>query len=338
MNYLANYFVTGATGFIGSHLIRELSKGHNRIWCLSRKPLRAQSVGALVNWIEADLDDTDRYRPVLKNTEYVVHLAGALTARSEEEFYRTNVRATQTLLNLCREVRAPIKQFLHMSSIAAMGPNYVGDLLKETSPCRPETVYGKTKYHGELAVSNAAHWFPVVILRPAFVYGEGDARVAKFLQSVLAGSPSLLRLFVKTISVCHVSDVVRSCLHSLERTLDSGEVFITSDPVPYSWDQILDLIREAVIDILGSPQAEETAMRKMLQSFERPGGSPLRFARQQYWGCNTEKAERLLGFRTLVSLSDGVREAVRWCHAAGYLDHILKSVTSYSYGVESYEK
>ena len=317
---MPTYFVTGGTGFVGSRLLRELCRNDNRVRCLTRHPDPARSAEPSVEWIEGDLTDTGKYLRFLRDTDYVLHLAGTLTARREKDFYDTNVRGTEALLNACRQVSAPLKRIVHMSSIAAMGPNYQGRLLRETDACHPQSIYGMSKYQGELVVRNAAASLPVVILRPSFVYGGGDMRTAGYLRSFLAGVPAFPMHLIKTVSVCHVSDVVRSCLLTMSAEVDSGEVFIVSDPEPYGWERILGILDKALEEIAGVARPEPLSNLRGLQHFETLEGLHAPPRRQQSWGCDTGNAECRLGFRPAVTLHDGIREAVLWCCREGYFD------------------
>jgi len=301
---MAVFFITGGTGFVGNALIRSLLTGDNKMICLTRRKKKHLMENKSILWFEADLFDADAYKHLLTHADYVFHLAGLIHARKKEDYVRTNVEGTEVLLNACRETKAPVKRFLYMSSIAAMGANYDGALLKETDACSPRTEYGKSKLLAEQAVMKFSRTMPAVILRPSYIYGRGDMRGLTFLKSICDRPASPLTPFIKTISLCHISDVVGGCLCAARGEIESGEIFIISDPGVYSRERVKAIVRE-VID-------EKKEIAPFFESIPETGGFAKRITRHQHWGCDVTKAKKMLGFQPGMSLTEGVRDTVTW--------------------------
>jgi nucleoside-diphosphate-sugar epimerase len=316
---MANFFITGGTGFLGSRLIQSITAGPHTVYCLCRDKKSSGDGGGPVRWIVGDLLDTSSYKDILKRADYVFHLAGLIHARRKEEFIKVNVTGTETLIEACLEAGAPLKRFVHMSSIAAMGPGYDGRLLKESGPCAPAGEYGKSKLRAEQAALTYSSRLPLVILRPTYIYGRGDMRGVKFLKIICNQPPSLLVPFISDISLCHISDVVRSCLRAAQTDTPSGETFIIADPVVYSRDQVREVVKEVITELRpdGSGKEENDPASLLLED-SNPEGFAKRITRHQYWGCDVSKAETVLGFRARVSLKEGVYDTVKW-----YLDEGL---------------
>lgn len=314
---MATYFVTGATGFVGSHLLKALSEQAHTVWCLTRTAPAQKNAHDSIHWIEADLSQRDRYQRILERVDYVIHLAGAVVARRREVFHSANVEATESLIAACRESAGACKRFVHVSSIAAMGPNRHGQLLQSSDACTPISEYGRSKLAGEQLVLRAAERLPVTVLRPSFIYGRGDLRGAKYFQSFLSGNVSAWTGGIRSISLCHVADFVRCCIASSSAERAAGQILLISDPHSYDWEEIIDTIRDVLRE--SHPLLREVlekrlhTLRNRLQSSAARAGE---IGRSHFWGCDTSQSERLLGCSARLSLREGAREAIGW-----YIDH-----------------
>jgi len=318
---MTNFFITGASGFVGNHLIERLHGAGNKIWCLTRRYKKHFFNDDSIEWIEADLLDTKSYKNILKNADYIFHLAGLLNSRRKEEYIRTNVKGTESLLDTCKEIGAPKSRFIYMSSIAAMGANYEGNLLKESDPCFPQTEYGKSKHQAELIALNYSNSIPVVILRPSFIYGRGDMRGLKYLQSLDNHSNSFWISMIKTISLCHISDLIQSCVLSIERNIKSGEIFIISDPEVYTWNKIKEILIKIFKNFpRTSISKNQIPPENFLEKMEPLDDSSKTLPNYQYWGCDISKAKRLLDFHPKISLEEGAYDTILWYLNKGLLN------------------
>jgi nucleoside-diphosphate-sugar epimerase len=317
---VASYFVTGASGFVGSHLVRVLLGRDHRVWCLSRSPPARFQNHTNLKWIKAGIGESAVYRDVLARVDYVLHLASLLAARRRSDYERTNVVGTEELLRACKAVGAAHRRIVYMSSIAAMGPRYDGGLLRESARCSPESEYGASKLAAERLVLEHAESLPVVVLRPSFVYGEGDTRAATYLRAFLEPSPRPWRSIIRTISLCHVADVVESCLLAADRDTADGEVFIISEPETYTWDSLQTIVTGAFGRLLASGEVQvrgdgAALLARVRQLKILAGGEP----RYQYWGCDTGKARAGLGFQAARSARESATDTIRSYMAAGVL-------------------
>jgi dihydroflavonol-4-reductase len=317
---MAKYFITGSTGFVGHHLIQKLSSQKNEIFCLYRHKKAPLPNTHAVQWIKGDLLDINTYKDALKETDYVIHLAGLLSARRKEDYFRANVDGTASLLEACREVGATLKRFVHMSSIAVVGPNSSGALLKETDSCSPQTEYGKSKYQAEQVALSYSKTFPVVILRPTVIYGQGDLRGLKFLQSLNNPVSWLWISQIKTICLCHVTDVVKSCLLSVQKDIESGEIFTISDPEVSTWETVWKTLEEILNDFLRQDAFLDNNLTLSFAEIESKLNSIAPdIRRYQFWACDTTKAQRILGFYPEMPFKKGAYDTISWYLGQGLL-------------------
>src|SRR5579859_3831098 len=165
--------VTGATGFIGSHLVERLLHEGARVRCL----IRASSPrGGAVRHLPSsdarpvlgDLISGAGLAEAIDGVELVYNLAGVTKALHSADYYQGNVQATRNLLDAMAGTGA---RLIHLSSLAAMGPSLEGAPLQEDAAPRPLTHYGKSKLEGELAVRDSAVAARAIVIRPPVVYG-----------------------------------------------------------------------------------------------------------------------------------------------------------------------
>ncbi|OGC96180.1 MAG: hypothetical protein A2W25_07185 [candidate division Zixibacteria bacterium RBG_16_53_22] len=310
---MARILITGGTGFLGSHLLKRLSRGRNEIFCLARRPAVLANRGR-ITWIIGDITDPSSYKRFLKKTDYIYHLAGIVNARRTDQYTQANVLGTKALLEACSQVAGTLKRFVYVSSIAAMGPISHKGLLDETLPCHPITEYGKSKLAAETAALEYSIEFPLVIIRPSFIYGRGDKRGLSILTSLLAHPAGAFRSSIKTISLCHVSDVIRCCLLAGLKKIRSGEVFIVSDGEVHTWENLRVIVHD-ICSRLGIIDVESplTIRADFSTSDDDPRG-------RHYWGCDISKVKSTLGYEPTIRLKNGALDTIRWYLRNGHIE------------------
>ena len=178
-------FLTGGTGFIGSHVAREFVSHGWRVRALVRRPSRAGFLPSAVDVVPGDLREPSVYREYLKGCAAVLHCAGATRGRSLEEYRRVNVEGTSAIAKTAA-VACPEAMFVHVSSQAAAGPSRDGVPVQETDAPEPVSWYGRSKLEGEQAVARH-HPGPWCIVRPSIVYGAGDPGLLQMFSVVARG-------------------------------------------------------------------------------------------------------------------------------------------------------
>jgi nucleoside-diphosphate-sugar epimerase len=212
--------VTGATGFIGSHLVRALVERGDAVTCAVRatsaadRALQLRRLGAHV--VHAELADLPN-EPALARCDVVYHVAGATRARSRGEFLEINARATDALLQaLARRQTPPV--FVLVSSLAAAGPSPPGEVQSEERPPRPVSHYGASKLAAEICARLMADKVPITVVRPPMVLGAGDLVTVVLFRSLKHSSVHLMPGFRRRqYSLVFVEDVARGIITAAER-------------------------------------------------------------------------------------------------------------------------
>ena len=309
---MARYFITGGTGFIGQHLVKRLlSEGH-RVACLSRRPIRHVPAGKNLIWIEADLLEPEKYSDCLRSCDHVVHLAGIINSRRKEVYQQVNVDGTDALLRICRKVNSSRMRFLYISSIAALGPSGDNSLLKETDTPRPDSEYGRSKLRAEEIVREYSRNIPAVILRPSFIYGPGDSRGLQFLELFSSQTDLISYSIIKTVCVCHVSDLVDACLLTVSRNCRAGDVFHISDPKAYTWEDLSDILITIFRELFPLSSRQDSAHPGLRPKVGLDEGEMAAGGACKYWGCDISKARAELLFAPRYTLTSGARETISW--------------------------
>lgn len=321
--------VTGATGFIGRHLVESLMGCGYEIVCLVRDVRRMPpKIAERVQVVRGDLDSWNAVRLALHGVDVVFHLAGLTKATSAAEFFKVNYLGTRRLVAAALERPHTPRRFVLLSSLAAMGPCTRGSCHTETSECRPLTPYGRSKLAGEEAVRAASDRMPYTILRPPAVFGPGDRENLVFFKlarmgiiPVVAGGGLL--------SVVYVRDLVRAIVAAGSAEAAAGETLLVAYPAVFSWLDLATSIREAVnprARIIQVPRRVVAFAGHLVAAAARTLGKAIIFdenkARdfiQDAWTCSTERAARILGFQCEVDLRTGMRETASWYRQAGWL-------------------
>lgn len=228
---MTRVLVTGADGFIGSHLAADQAERGRRVVALDLHlgNVRHLAAPGRFDLVEGDVTDPAVLDRALGGVDTVFHLAAAhLGAGKElEEFRRVNVTGVRTLAERARA--AGVRRFVQCSSVGVFG-RVENPPATEESPCRPELAYERTKLEGEQVIRDlAAEGLPAVILRPAWVYGPGCPRTEKLFRTIRKG-----RFFVAggggTLRHCvYIRDMVEAFELAAGAEAALGQVIIVGD-------------------------------------------------------------------------------------------------------------
>jgi nucleoside-diphosphate-sugar epimerase len=327
---MGRVLVTGANGFVGSHLVEALVAQDYQVRCLVRHSSDTTFIRHLpVEWAYGDIARGEGLEAACAGVDAVCHFAGATKARERETYFRVNAEGTRHLLAACERVAPRLRRFVYASSVAASGPSPDGHPIDESHPPQPLTYYGQSKLQGEQFCQECADRLPVVILRASPVYGPRERDIYFYFQTVNRGVKLLLGRGERRASLVFVHDLVSMTLRVLEDYRAAGQTYFVAEGRDYDWQQISDLIaaalgKRAVRVVLPEGLVPTIAAVADLQA--RLTGQPallndqkLIELRQRYWVYSAEKARRELGFEAQYDLATGLHLTAQWYQENGWL-------------------
>ncbi len=232
--------LTGATGFVGSHVLNAALDAGWRVRALARDPSRLPD-HPLLEPLRGSLEDDDALARLVTGADTVLHVAGLVAAAREADFHRINAEAAGRLAETA--ARAGIRRFVHVSSLAAREPHL--------SP------YAASKRASEAAVTGAAGArMSVAVLRPPAVYGPGDRATLGLFDQLTRPVTLLPGRRDMRVSLIHVRDLASALLHLAASEDIDGEVLEMDDGTPqgYTWEDMAriagDVLRRPVRMVL----------------------------------------------------------------------------------------
>jgi len=322
--------VTGATGFIGSHLVDLLLKNNYDVRCLLRRTSStAWLKGLPVGYVYGDLFDEAALREAVTGVDYVYHSAGITKAKTPDVYYQGNAAGTKNLLEAVRRRNPGITRFMHISSQAAVGPSETKTPIAEDSAPHPITTYGKSKWQAEQECLAAASWFPITIVRPPAVFGPRDRDVFEFFNTVGKGLQPIVGFSEKYVSLVHVGDLVRGFLMAAESPKAAGQTYFIASKDVYGWKEIGDITSRIMgkkVFRLRIPEPGVYVIAAFAELFSKFSPKPalINFEKardmvQNYWTCDSSRAKRDFGYEQEISLEEGIRDTVDWYRKEGWL-------------------
>lgn len=239
--------ITGAGGFIGSHLVdSQLDQGHEvRAVDLHLDLLRHLDGHPRLDAVLGDITDEKRVRDLVQGVDILYHLASAHldVALSDDHYRRVNVDATLHLLDAA--MRAGIKRFVHCSSVGVIG-DVEHPPADEVTDCHPTNIYERTKLEGERAALDFSHrtGLPVVVMRPAWVYGPRCPRTAKLFRTISKGRFPIFGSGKNMRHPVYISDAIRGLELCAEKQDIEGEVFIIAGVQPVESRELVSVISQ----------------------------------------------------------------------------------------------
>jgi len=318
--------VTGASGFIGRHLVRRLVKEGMDVRLLEHR--------SSWHWPEScqtfagDVTDPASLKGLLSGADIVFHLAAALGASTLDRkgFERINVFGTVNLLQEAR--RTGVQRVVHFSSAGVLGRVQPGEVADESTPCRPQDVYDQTKLAGEQkALEDAAAGQDVVILRPGWVYGPEDRRTFKLIRPIARRRFMLVTRGRALQTPVFIDDLIQGILLCAQKG-ESGAIYHLAGPEVLSVRQIVDAVAAGcgtrvprVTLPLFPVRIAAWKLDKTFRWFRRE--APLTPGKLAFFihpkPLSSAKAQRDLGYVPAIDFLTGMTRTIAWYRDHGWL-------------------
>ena len=319
--------ITGASGFIGSHMVdRALQLGHE-VWASIRSTSdRRHLTDERIHLVELRLDDADLLSQQLTHTpqwEVIVHCAGATKCLHEQDYYAINYDATRHLVDTLIALDKVPQQFIYLSTLGTYGP------LHEKPPYRPitdadipspNTHYGRSKRMAEEYLMSLKG-FPYVIFRPTGVYGPRDKDYQLYINSIRHHVELSLGPMRQDITFVYIRDLVKAIFLAIRYGITRKCYFITDGNV-YTARDLGDTVRHA----LGNPYVIHLAIPlwlgrivailcdvigRILGRSLTLNSDKYRILSQRNWTCDISPLTSELGYMPEYDLKRGIAETIR---------------------------
>ena len=322
--------VTGASGFIGSHLVEYLLQKKHRVVALL-KP------GEDTRWIEnldlvrvyGDLTEENHLQEAVDGVSVIYHLAGIMGGRSTaDQIFAANVCGTKNLISACLRANPRLKRFLFVSSVAAAGPNRGETLGKESDSARPHNDYGRSKLAAEKYLVDTCGEIPFSIIRLPLVYGPRSVR-GLYPVFKMANRRFQVTVTKNSTTLGFVADIVRGMVQAASHPATVGQMYYLGENRTYRTDDIIRMVGAALGKktikihipyplLYSAAWALERVTRnsKSLPVFmPRNLGEHLKMN----WDFCTDKASADFGYSTEYPLADGLRITADWYKQNNFL-------------------
>jgi dihydroflavonol-4-reductase len=327
-----NVFLTGATGFVGSHVAHAFAEQGARLRLLIRSSSRLDNLeGLSAETVTGDLRNPDSFRSALADCEVLVHVAAdyRLWVRDPQVMYAANVDGTRNLLALAREVG--VARVVYTSSVATMGFREDGTIVDENTPVSLDHMIGhykRSKYLAEQeAIAAARDGQQVFVLNPTTPIGSNDIKPTPTGQIIVDFLNRKFPAYVDTgLNLVDVGEVARMHVAALERGRPGERYILGGENL--SLKQILD--KMSTITGIPSPTMkvphsvamafalfDETVTGRLRGKEPRATVEAVRMGKKKMF-ASSAKAERDLGFR-IVPVYAALRTAIDWFRAHGYV-------------------
>ena len=316
-----NAFVTGSSGFVGSHLVERLLAEGFHVICLTRP----SSDPAWIRHLPVEMRPLDDPQ-ALAGADFVFHVAGLTRARTAAEYLEANAQATRRLL---QAVPPSVQRFIYVSSMAAVGPNPTAAPMDERTEPHPHDFYGQSKRAAELMVLEAAPHLPVTIVRPPGVYGPRDTNMLPLFRAAQRfGIVPALGGRRKQISLIHAHDLAEGLCRAALQFAAAGQTYFLAGG-NYTMEEFTAALAAAlgkplrlvsvpvvVARLIGEWGQLKWALTGKTQIVSR---RKIRDLLQPRWTCSWEKARCELAYEPRYTLEEGLRQTAAWYREQGWL-------------------
>lgn len=304
--------VTGATGFVGKHLVRELIAQGFQVQALTRRP---QPATDNITWIEGDLDNLPALEKLVETADVLFHVAGLVKARRKKDFDRVNSQSVQTLLNVIRESTAR-PHFILLSSLTARE--------------RHLSSYAQSKRRGEEILTEQAGDLPWTILRPPGIYGPHDMETLKIFKAVTCRITPLPGGTDNRASWIYAPDLARAMIAVALNVNCFGQILDVDDGTPNGYsNQDMYITAANILNIRAFQVVVPKVVLKFIAHINvlfstilgyTPMVTPEKVNELCYpdWICRGPHVMRMTEWKPETDLKQGFKKTLKW-----YKDHNL---------------
>lgn len=320
--------VTGASGFVGSHLVEAAKKLGFEVHAVVRKSSKVKDISMFVDkFVYPNMNNLEDLQTLFLNEgyDYVIHAAALTKSKSEKEMFEVNVDYTDNLIHAAFNSNSSVKRFVFVSSLAAIGPVKFDaiDPITENSDYNPVTVYGRSKKAAELLIKEKYANKPISIFRPTAVYGPREKDLFILFDTLNKGLDPYIGHKSQKLSFVFVKDLVDLLLLGLNTNQGDLQFYNVSDGNAYSKYAMADVFKNVFPKKkslrLHIPLSVVEIVAKLSQwMYKNSSKTPVIYPERlgeltaENWECSIKKAKELLGYQPKYNLEKGLTETLLW--------------------------
>jgi len=321
--------VTGAHGFIGTHLVPLLLEEGAQVRCLYRRDGAPAALAGLdVEIVRGDLRQRDGLAAAVRGVDEVYHLAGLTSSLTRRAMFETNAEGTRRLAQ--EAARAGVGgRFVLCSSLSATGPAEAGGAVDEGSPCRPISAYGASKVAAEAHAREVAGDLPLTILRPPAVYGPRDTEFLTLFRSAAKGLSLVAGRPDKRYSFVYATDLARAFVAAARSPAALGGCYFAAHPEVVTLVGLVEAAEAAVgrsTRRLGVPASTMRLVGRVADLVSQGTGRSTLLGSERMreliagdWVCSARALAQATGWRPAFGLHEGFAATAAAYRAAGLI-------------------
>lgn len=323
--------LTGASGFVGSHILDALCDREVPTVLLLRNSSSRRFIEPHLPQVEVrlgSLEDAPSLKAALTGVTHVIHCAGIVKARHAAEFDRINVGGTRRVVEAINAFQTSVCRLVYISSVAAGGPGTSSAPMAETNEPRPVSAYGKSKLASELEVARECQT-QYVIVRPAAVYGPRDTSFLSLFKAIRRGIAPRFGHQRQELNLVYAQDLAKVVVSLLSHPRAAGLTVNVACPEVVTGDRLCNAIAAALRVKAREWTIPQSALRFVCwlatassAITKRPsiiGLDKYQELTAPGWVCDTTRLERELGFQCPTRLDDGIRATAEWYRERGWI-------------------
>ncbi|RCH56004.1 NAD(P)-dependent oxidoreductase [Mucilaginibacter hurinus] len=322
--------ITGASGFVGFHLVEDALRNNLEVFAAVRKSSKIDHLKDLdIHYIYPDFTNQSSLQKLLEDNRinYIIHASGITKARTPAEYGSINTKHTLNLALAAVNANTDFKKFVFVSSLAAVGPlASLNGIINEKTMPHPVTAYGRSKLVAEEKLSGV-EGLNYTILRPTAVYGPRDRDIFIFFKQVKKGLEFHIGRNAQKLSFIYVKDLAKACTKALYT--GNKKAYNLSDGNFYDRYQLAE-ISKSVLNLTTLKFHLPVNFVKVIALIAEKVGSltnkasalnveKLNELTAVNWHCDIEQARYDLGFRPEYDLEAGLSETLNWYKANKWL-------------------
>ncbi len=316
--------ITGASGFVGFHLLNEALAQHLEVFAAVRPNSNVAHLQDLpIHFVNLDFSSVEKLKEHLaaEGYHYIIHAAGITKAKTEAEYNIINATFTKNLGIAAASLAKPLEKFVFVSSLAALGPlNELNDEIKDDTVAKPVTSYGKSKLLAEQYLQEIND-LPLVVIRPTAVYGPREKDILILFKTINKGLEPYIGKFVQQLSFIYVKDLARAIVGALAKEV-TNKSYNISDGQVYDRYALADFTKKALqkktikfhlpvntvsglaslMDLLYANSRETPALNK----------EKMAELTAVNWACNINNIKNDLNYSPRFNLEQGIEETLIW--------------------------